>query len=316
MKTNIILHTTTSCNYNCSYCDVIKDNKYISKQNLENILIFIKINKNFINNFKFFWWEPLLNFKHIKFIIDNSKKYIWNNFEIVTNASLLSDEVWEYFNKYFRIIFFSIDTENYFDFEKIWNFINKYNLKEKSYFNLTINPWDEEKSLDQFKKLYNMWFRLFNILPVYYTKTWTKENLWKLSKIMKFILDLYLKDNTIKLYWFQKNTWKETKLINDLLFIDVDAKIYYSDIISTYFWKKIKKNLYIWDTKKINIEKIEKNDFEKYLNRIKSFEEKINIEIKWQKELSKIMDYFSEYLNKSNEKQKKLIIKRENSYSK
>ncbi|MBT3726694.1 hypothetical protein HOG21_03170 [bacterium] len=51
---NIILHTTTSCNYNCSYCDVIKDNKDISKNNLESILLFLKNNKDNIGRFKFF----------------------------------------------------------------------------------------------------------------------------------------------------------------------------------------------------------------------------------------------------------------------
>ena len=54
MKYNIILHTTTSCNYNCSYCDVIKDNKNISKENLESIFEFVKLNGDNINRFKFF----------------------------------------------------------------------------------------------------------------------------------------------------------------------------------------------------------------------------------------------------------------------
>jgi len=302
MKANLILHTTTSCNYNCSYCDVIKNKKNISEQNLEDILIFIKNNKNYINNFKFFWWEPLLVFDNIKTIIKKSKNYILNNYEIVTNTSLLTNEVWEYFDKYFKRIFFSIDTENDFNFEKVSNFINKHKLKNKLYFNLIINPWYEEQSLNQFKKLYNMWFRWFNILPVYFTKIWTKENLWKLSEIMKYILDLYLKDNTLKLYWFQKNMWEESKLINNSIFVDTDLKIYYSDIVSTYFWKKMKKSLYLWDINNINLKKLKKNDFENQLNSIKLFEEKINIEVKWQRELSKIMDYFSIYLNKKNAK--------------
>jgi organic radical activating enzyme len=54
MKFNIITHITTSCNYDCSYCDVIKDKKDFSKQDLEKILVFIKNNKNNIERFKFF----------------------------------------------------------------------------------------------------------------------------------------------------------------------------------------------------------------------------------------------------------------------
>ena len=54
MKYNIILHTTTSCNYDCSYCDVIKDDKNFSKENLDIILLFINKNVKNIDRFKFF----------------------------------------------------------------------------------------------------------------------------------------------------------------------------------------------------------------------------------------------------------------------
>ncbi len=208
MKTNIITHITTSCNYDCSYCDVVKDKRNFSKKNLEELLIFIKNNKEYIDRFKFFWWEPLLVWNNIKYIINKSINEIWTNYEIVTNTSLLNDEIWEYFEKYFKIIFFSIDTENNFDYKKINNFIKKYNLKNKIYFNLVIYPWKENNSLEQFYKLYNLGFRGFNILPVYITKVWSQENLRKLSKIMKEILDLSLEDINLKLYWFQENLWE------------------------------------------------------------------------------------------------------------
>jgi len=159
MKYNIILHITTSCNYNCSYCDVIKDNKALSKYNRKDILSFINLNNNSIDRFKFFWWEPLLAWSDMKYIIDKSNNIIWNNYEIVTNTTLLSDEIWYYFKKYFKIIFFSIDVENMFDYEKVYKFIKKYDLENKVYFNLVVNPWKEEESLNQFKKLYNLWFR-------------------------------------------------------------------------------------------------------------------------------------------------------------
>jgi sulfatase maturation enzyme AslB (radical SAM superfamily) len=298
-KCNIILNITTSCNYNCSYCDVIKNNKKSSKINLDHILLFIKNNKNYINNFKFFWWEPLLAFDNIKYIIDNSKEYIWNNYEIVTNTSLLNNDIWDYFNKYFKIIFFSIDTENNFDYEKVTSFIKKYKLEKKLYFNLVINPWQEEKSLEQFKKLYSLGFRKFNILPVYFTKPWFKKNLKNLSKVMKYILDLSIKDINIKLYWFQNKESEKSKLINNSIFIDVDWKVYYSDIVSNNFWKKIKEDLFLW-----NIDwYIFNNKYEeKYIYIINELKKDIENKIIWQKELHKIMDYFSKYLNKNNAK--------------
>lgn len=302
MKFNIITHITTSCNYDCSYCDVVKDKKIVSKENLENILIFIKNNTDYINRFKFFWWEPLLAWKNIKNIIKNSYKSIWNNYEIVTNTTLLTDEIWKYFSKYFQIIFFSIDTENDFSYEKIEKFINKYNLGNKVYFNLIISPNKEKESLEQFYKLYNLWFRWFNILPVYFTKIWDKDNLWALSKIIKEILDLSLEDITLKLYWFQENMWKETSLANNTVFIDVDTKIYYSDIVSTFNWKKIKKDLFLWKIENFNLENNINNEFKKEKISISKLEENIYNKMKWQKELHKIMDYFSKYLNSKNGK--------------
>lgn len=302
MKHNIILHITTSCNYNCSYCDVIKDKKKISKKILESILLFIENNKNYINKFKFFWWEPILRFEDIKYIIDNSKHHIGTNYEIVTNTTLLVDEVWEYFRKYFSEIFFSIDTENKFDYINVSQFILKYDLEKKIYFNLVFNPWEEDESFKQFNKLYDLGFRGFNILPVYFTKLWKKENLEELSIIMKKILDLSLKDNTLRLYWFQKKQGNDSKLSYNSLFINTDWKIYYSDIVSTYFWVKIKKDLFLWNIKKLKLQDLEKHNFSKQINNIKLLEEKINLKLSWQRELQKIMDYFSIYLNKKNAK--------------
>lgn len=300
MKFNIILHTTTSCNYNCSYCDVIKDKKQLSKKTLDSILIFIKINLNNINRFKFFWWEPLLAFENIKYIIDNSKWYIWNNYEIVTNTTLLTDEIWEYFTKYFKIIFFSIDTENNFNYEIIEKFIKKFNLDNKVYFNLVVNPWNENESLEQFKKLYNLGFRWFNILPVYFTKPWTKENLWNLSQIMKYILELSIDDKKLKLYWFQENNWEDISLVNNTIFVDINGKIYYSDIVSTFIWNIIKNDLFLWSIIDFKLKNIIDNNFNEEKKTIIKLEQNIYNNVNWQKELHILMDYFSIYLNKQN----------------
>jgi len=297
MKYNIITHITTSCNYNCSYCDVIKDKKNISNLDRDNIISFINFNKSNINNFKFFWWEPLLAFNDIKYIINKTKDIIWNNFEIVTNTSLLNDEIGIYFENYFKIIFFSIDSENYFDYNKINNFILKYNLKNKIYFNIVVSPWFENIALEQFKLLYNKWIRWFNILPVYFTKKWSKENLKKLSEIIKIILNKSILDDSLKLFGFQENLWKEISLINESLFIDINWSIYYSDIVSTELWQIIKDDLFLWKVDNYNLIDLNQKLIVSCKNNIFSLEQKICNEVKWQKELKKIMDYFSSFLN-------------------
>lgn len=296
-KYNIITHITTFCNYDCSYCDVIKDKKNHNTKNLDKIIEFINVNHLFIDRFKFFGWEPLLSFKDIKYIIDKTKNHKLN-YEIVTNTSLLNDDIWEYFQKYFYIIFFSIDSENYFDFVKASSFIKKFHLQNKLYFNLIISPWKHEFALNQFLKLNKMWFTNFNILPVYYTKIWNDNDLLWLSKIMKIILDKSLKDNKIKLYWFQQNLWYNNSLLNKSIFIDIDLNLYYTDFVSTKLGKILKKDLFLdkIDSFEIN----EKLNFENKQKLLTTYEKEITKKILWQQKLHKIMDYFSNYLNKKN----------------
>lgn len=294
-KFNIILHTTTSCNYNCSYCDVVKDKKQLSYEQLNIIVDFILKNYKFINVFKFFGWEPLLAFENIKYIIDKTYNIFWNKFEIVTNTTLLNDNIWEYFSKYFETIFFSIDSENEFNYEKVFKFINKYNLKDKVYFNLIISPWKEKESLKQFEFIYKNWYKNFNLLPVYFIKNWEKENLLDLSNmIKKIILDKSLIDIDIKLYWFQDNNWYNALLTYSSVFIDIDLKIYYSDFVSTRIWKTIKEELFLWNFSDFNFNNINLDIIRK---KLEIHEKKIIANIKWQSELHKIMDYFSKYLN-------------------
>jgi len=255
--------------------------------------------KNNISNFKFFWWEPLLAFDDIKYIINSSFSTIWNNYEIVTNTTLLTNEIWEYLNKYFKLIFFSIDSENLFNYEKVDLFINRYCLNDRVYFNLIINPWKTDIALLQFKKLYKLWFRWFNILPVYFTKEWSKIDLKKLSEILNYILKLSIEDNSLKLYWFQENLWTEVSLINESLFIDINWKIYYSDIVSTFLGKIIKNKLCLWKTSDIILKQLNQNSILLYKKYISLLEKKVYNNKKWQKELRKVMDYFSNFLNKS-----------------
>lgn len=70
MKYNIILHITTACNYNCSYCDVIKDGKSLSRDIYKELISFFKKNKSSIETLKFFGGEPLIAYKDIESICD------------------------------------------------------------------------------------------------------------------------------------------------------------------------------------------------------------------------------------------------------
>ncbi len=291
---------TTLCNYDCSYCDVDKDGIFISLKTRDDIIDFIKNNRNYIERFKFFGGEPLLGFQHISHIIDATSMTLWNNFEIVTNTSLLSEKVCEYLERYFSHIFFSIDSENDFSFERVLSFIQKYNLETKLHFNLVISPWKEEEALEQFNILYDEGMRGFNILPVYFTQVWEKQNLENLWKLMKYILDISLSDSTLRLYGFQENSWENTSLANNTIFIDVYGDIYYSDIVTTFMWQILKDKLKLGNIKYFDLQTLEHYDFSMQKKYISLLEKKNYDTVKWQKQLHKIMDYFSEYLNKKN----------------
>lgn len=300
MKYNVISHITTACNFDCSYCDVIKDKKFLSSAQKQATINFIVNNHQHIQRFKFFGWEPLLASRDIQDVVSSTYEYIGKNFEIVTNTTLLTDDICHMLTEHFSHIFFSIDSENTFNYDKVLSFIEKYALEKRLYFNLIISPGSEELALSQFQRLYTLWMRGFNILPVYFTQPWSKENLQSLSMVMKRILDTSLTDASLRLYGFQENKWYDTSLANNTLFIDIDRNIYFSDMVSTFSGQSIKKHLHLGNTENIVLGNMQDKSFESQKKYIYSLEQALCHKTPWQKELHKIMDYFSHYLNAHN----------------
>lgn len=297
-RINCIFHITTACNFNCSYCDVIKDNKRIHLSVRQKIIDFINRNHQQIESFKFFWGEPLIAWNDIKYIIDHSS--LQRRFSIVTNTSLLNEDIFLYFKNHFWKIFLSIDTENPFDSEKIVSYIEKYGLKERIYFNVIVQPESISLSMQQIRTLYQSGMRGFNILPVYYVRVWTKDQLRELSSNMKELFSFFEKDSSIRLYWFQENGWYDSSLFNNVLFINIDGNIYFSDLVSTFLGDSIKKELFIGELENFSISNITEEKESHYRNVIYDFEQLLYTKVQWQKELHKLMDYFSIYLNHKN----------------
>jgi sulfatase maturation enzyme AslB (radical SAM superfamily) len=295
-KYDFLIHTTTICNYDCSYCNVKKWKQKLSQKVILYLINFLQNNYKYIETLKFFWGEPTLAFNEVKRIINNAK-IIWGlKLEIVTNASILNDEIWNYFSKYFSTIFVSIDCENKFDFEKFFSFVDKFSLKNKIIINLMFVPWKLEEIYEVFLKLYDEWYKNFNLLPVYQTLAWNRKNIKLLSNLLKNIIDLSIEKKDIFLYGFQKNNGYNLSLTYDSIFCDCNGKVYYTDFISTTIWKNIKKELFLNNIEELSLENLEWLEKKKIY--LLEFENKINNNLVWQKELHKIMDYFSKYLNK------------------
>lgn len=299
-KIELILNITKKCNYNCSYCWVVKNNSTLWKdEDVKEIVKFIKENYELIDSFKFFWWEPLIEKKQIMKIIDKTKHLLLNKYDIVTNWFFLDDDIWEYFSKYFREIFISVDLENNIDLEKLAKFIKKFNLEKKVIFNIIINPWEEKDIYEKFLEIYSKWFKNFNLLPIYFTKLWKKEDLLNLSLTLKNIIDKSFNDKNLYFYWFQKNNWYNVNLTYPSFFIETDLNVYYSDFVWNKFWEKYGKELYLWSVKDFKINYYF-NEIPVKKQMLKEFEKNESKNILWQKELHKIMDYFSNYLNIKN----------------
>jgi uncharacterized protein len=117
---------TDSCNFRCKYCFVENkevENKKIDKELADKIIEVIKNNSNGVKNYKisFYGGEPLLNFEVLKYITEklhsiSKEKY---KFGIVTNGSLITDEIAEFFKKYNFGVGISLDG---------WYELNKYRV--------------------------------------------------------------------------------------------------------------------------------------------------------------------------------------------
>lgn len=272
----------------------------IANETREQMTDFIAHNSENIESFKFFGGEPLLAWKDIKYIIEQTS--LPQKYWMVTNTSLLRDELGEYLQKHFSTLFFSIDSENDFDFLRVQKFIEKYSLEQQVYFNLIISPWQEIDAYTNFCKLYEAGMRWFNILPVYFTQSWSKQNLKNLSVIMKKICDTAGSDSSLRLYGFQENKGYDSSLFNHVIFIDIDGSMYYSDIVSTFYGQDIKSDLLLGHISDTSLWELEKVDFWEKKQIIQSLEQKIYSQVSGQAQLHEVMDYFSQYLNTQNAK--------------
>lgn len=292
-SSHIILHITTACNYNCSYCDVVKDGKNMDSQTINQVIYFLKKNAWNIRWVKFFGWEPLIRYDTLYSIVDATHTILGNHFEIVTNTTLLNKEIGRFLWNYFEKVFLSIDEEHGFLPERIFELITQCHLEEKVIFNMVVSPGKENIFLEMFFRLKEMGYKKYNILPVYFTEIWSPENLRNFAQIMRRVLDTQVEG--VEFYGFQENTWYRTSLINESIFIDIDGRCYYSDFVSTRLGKKIQKSLLLSDT--ITEMQLDSIDTTLARNSLSEYESEIIQSIPGQYSLHKIMDYFSRYLN-------------------
>lgn len=103
-KVNIFLGN--KCNFNCSYClQSFKEDDYLHQDKVDVVKLVdnlsVEIRNRTINKVAYWGGEPLMYFKTIKTIHDmfHDKGVRFNSVRVLTNGSLFTDEIVEYFNR-------------------------------------------------------------------------------------------------------------------------------------------------------------------------------------------------------------------------
>jgi len=230
-KILIELILTNQCNKRCEYCDLDFQNKSLSFNDLNLFIEFINKNKaNYTINF--FWWEPLLEYEKLIYIVEKTDLNV-SNFSIWTNWILLNKEKLDYFKKNNFKIYLSIDNIS------LWkdldlDMISKY--KDIININFINDPYHFSNSLVVFNNIIKYWFNNIAFMPVFNTKKWDKKSLIELKKIYGYI------SNNIKDINFETYSYFNWVAVDKQFILDTDL-FFYSDLDSLLWLQKQYKNI-------------------------------------------------------------------------
>lgn len=238
-----ILVMTRRCNLECAYCPVEKKDKDLSeKKAKEAIDIFLANAKNGKKPLKirFFGGEPFLQWEKIKRIIkyaDRKSKKI--TFDITTNGALLSKEIFKFVSEQVNMELIISFHKDIF-LKKIRPCLDKTSNNKRVIFNLKVDPESVRDLSRNFIFLHNQGINRFNILPAYYV-LWKNEEIDGLAVQLRKIL-WYIRLKGEK-YFYIKNVdvSGEVPLFNSAPTLDVDGKMYFSNIALDPRFKRIKK---------------------------------------------------------------------------
>lgn len=221
---------TNQCNKRCDYCDLDFRSNYISEETINS---FYKKYKQSEDKFEslyinFFWGEPLLNFDMIKYCVELfwSEKNI--KFSVWTNWALLDEDKLGYLLKNDIEIYLSLDYDNV---EEILHNNLILGYKEIININFILQPRKIFLLKDKLDDVLQVEFKSFNIMPVYTTQKWYKNELWELVSISKWILESY-ENRKVTFFTYFKWATSEQQFI-----LDTDWSIY-KDIDSLLWLQK------------------------------------------------------------------------------
>lgn len=203
---NFAIWVTSGCNMNCKYCyvDGKKGTSFFSKENVENLVKFIKVVSEKEKKIKisFFGGEPLLNLNLIQMIIEHCNKELAVKVEyyITTNGLLINEQVAKFFldNKIFVSLSWDgckeandlnrVDKsgrETYQRIRKAYHLLKKYglnNVRVRATFNCESIKYLRE-SIKFFIKEDQDISVMF--VPDYFDKNWSEEKIIELHDVLR-----------------------------------------------------------------------------------------------------------------------------------
>lgn len=241
-KPNLIftIVLTRQCNFRCTYCAIDFSDDIMSEEVIDKFIDSLKTKRDNIwkIKFEFFWWEPLLEFEKLKYIVDKTTD-LNIEYSVVTNWVLNGEEKINFLNDNNFEIVFSVAIHTIDLLNKNKELFKKMDL-DNFIINFIIEPGKELDMLTVFIDLIKLGFNKITILPVYYTIIWDKTSLKRLDYLLKKISAIYHKlynsNWRIELFYirtnkeFEYNIQKnDTELMvdyNGVIYGDYDTELY------------------------------------------------------------------------------------------
>lgn len=238
----LVLCVSDLCNLSCKYCylghgegqAVNKTNKIMSKGTLERTIDYVlELFPEGVQCIQFFGGEPLLNFDLLTYAVDyinaifKEKELEGPKYTIVTNGTLINDEVHSFFNKYFDRISVSLDgRKNINDYYRctqnsdvsvhdlVYNNIQRINLDRK--YRIDVQMTITDKTLEDFvdnpvdfRYIENLNVDNIHISPLIETKNYQLQE----RETTKHKIQEYFK-RSLEISWRKINETNYTKTLS------------------------------------------------------------------------------------------------------
>lgn len=196
-----IIVTTLRCNHKCKYCHaavapMTAKNMDMTKETAQKVVDAIFYTSNLDITIEFQWWEALVNWDVVKYIIEYSEvKWLHLqknvNFALVTNLTLMDDEKFEFLTEHNVHITTSLDwDEETHNYNRTFEEGNSY--EDVVYWIKKIHEYYQEKNIKS-----SNWWKTFK--KVWALLTVTKKSLNRYKEIIDSYIEVWI--NNIYLRW-------------------------------------------------------------------------------------------------------------------